>query len=248
MTNPVKIAEYRSGNGRSTFITHRLNASFEELANAGQTDVAIVSTEDGFSPLGASRDFFERDLGVSYQDVIRPLADWNRSENVAVSLVSIKSRRVESALRGVILAPGNNTRSYSAFGNAYERRPSRDYYYNISYEAIAEACLRWGAKKISISHLCASGTFHADMATCHAEALMHFCMEHPNAQPDSLIFCGCCIDPIQLSGIDRLYGLNEPTKHRTIRVVRETRTPSVTVLNLNWRIYLVRTSETERIN
>ena len=235
MSHFTKFAELRSSAHRKTVIGYDLRALFEDLANRGEADVAIVSTEDGFSPLGGSSRFFEEDLQVSYRNVISPLADWNRFENPRVTLVAIQTRNPLGRLRGVILAPGSNTENYKVFGSHSGRygTPSRNYYYNVSYEAIAYACIHWNAKKIGISHLCSSGDFHEDIATCHAEALAHFCDEHPSSAPESFVFCGCCMTADQLKGIRRLNAEAGVTHHRPIRVETEV-TPNATLLHLDW--------------
>ncbi len=223
MSQFIPFAELRSSANTRTIVGHDFRVMFKELADRGEADVAIVSTEDGFSPLGGSSHFFEEDLGVSYFEVIRPLADWNRFENPRVTLVAIQSKNPSGKLRGIILAPGSNTESYKAFGSHSDRYgpPSRDYYYNVTYEAISYACLRWGARKIAISHLCCSGDFHQDMATCHAEALGHFCDAQPAAAPKSFVFCGCCIERAHLEGIRQLNAEGRKTRHRQIRVETE---------------------------
>jgi hypothetical protein len=204
---------------RETSIRYDFGAMFRDLAERDEVDAVIVSTEEGFSPLGSSRGFFERDLGIPYDAEIRPLARWNQDENEKVSIVALKSRNAQGLLRGVLLAPGENCLSYAPFAStshAYSPNPHRDYYYNVSYEAIAFLCQEWGARKIAISHLSASGRFHEDIATCHVEALMHFCNEHPDLAPESFTFCGCCIEPNQLAGAQRLVKANEIAPHRQI--------------------------------
>jgi hypothetical protein len=196
--------------------------------------VAIVSPEDGFSPLGASRDFFERDLGVSYSEVIRPLADWNLRENPKVTLVAIDSLNPSGLLKGIILAPGNNALSYDRFNRSSSKLPNRSYYYNVSYEAISHACQIWGARKIAISHLCSTGTFHEDMATCHAEALAHFCISKPKVAPKSFIFCGCCIFPEHLVGTPKLNNDLEMAGHSRVNVTVE-RHMNSNLIHLDWR-------------
>lgn len=235
MSQFTPFAELRSSANTRTIVGYDFHAMFGDLAHRGEADVAIVPTEDGFSPLGGSRRFFEQDLGVSYDKVIRPLADWNRFENPRVTLVAIQSNNPLGKLRGIILAPGSNTENYKVFGSHSGRHgpPSRNYYYNVSYEAIAYACLNWKATRLSIAHLCGSSDFHEDMATCHAEALGHFCDEHPAAAPESFVFCCCCIDVRQLNGIRRLNAEGGVTHHRKIRVETEVR-PTATLLHLDW--------------
>lgn len=228
------FATLQTNHGRRTAIGYDFHAFFKKLAERGEADVAIVSTEEGFSPLGASRDFFEQDLGISYEREIKPLANWNRFDNDRVTLVALASRRPESLLRGIILAPGNNTRCYEPFARSFDPRPNRDFYYNVSYEAIAHLCGDWGARKIAISHLSGCGQFHEDIATCHAEALAHYCDGHPATAPDSFVFCGCCITPEHLQGIQRLNAEGKTTVHRPIQVATEIEGQAI-LIHLDWR-------------
>lgn len=227
-----KFAELRSSSGTSTNLGYDFGVFFEELAKRGEVDVAIAPTEDGFSPLGVSRHFFEDDLQVSYEKEIRPLADWNRFENSRVTLVAIPTRNSQGILRGLVLAPGSNTASYQRFGSAYGG-PHRSYYYNVAYEAIAFVCREWAARKIGIAHLSGSGAFHEDMATCQAEALAHFCDSDPLSTPESFVFCGCCITIDHLKGIRRLNAEAGKTSHIPIRVETET-VSGATLLHLDW--------------
>ncbi len=222
-------------NSSSTEIKFDFRSMFQDLAERGEADAVITSTEEGFSPLGLSREFFERDLGISYDEEIRPLARWNQDKNEAVSLVALKSKNSHGVLHGVLLAPGENCRSYTPFSSPYGRKPHRDYYYNVSFEAIAFLCKEWGARKIAISHLSASGRFHEDMATCHVEALIHFCNEHPDFAPKSFTFCGCCIEPKQLSGAYKLVADEANTLHKSIEI-SEKELGSAKIISINWKM------------
>ena len=217
----------------ATVIGFDFQSLFEDLALRGDTDVAIVSSEEGFSPLGRSRDFFERELGISYDDEIKPIARWNQYINEKITVIALANRNPKSSLLGVLLAPGENCRSYSSFASRYSRKPNRDYYYNISYESIYYACYVWGARKLSISHLSASGRFHEDMATCHVEALHHFCDRWPKLAPESFTFTGCCINQNHLSGIKKLNAEELIVGHRLINVETES-VGSAVLLHLNW--------------
>lgn len=227
------FANLQSKHGHHTTIGYDFRQLFQELAESGEADVGIVSTEDGFSPLGASRKFFASDLGIP-DDEIRRLANWNRFVNKQVTLIALGSRNKNGLLKGVILAPGSNTESYLHFPASVRcRRPYRDYYYNVSYEAINFACKHWGARKIAISHLSGSGQYHEDIATCHAEALGHFCDAEPESAPDSFIFCGCCITTEHLAGISRLNDEGEITCHRPIKTISQDQ-GGVLLINLSW--------------
>ena len=61
-----------------TMIRFNFLSGFKGLAQGYEADAVIVSTEEGFSPLGASSTFLEEDLGISYENEIRKRARWNR--------------------------------------------------------------------------------------------------------------------------------------------------------------------------
>jgi len=226
------LATLQSKHGHRTVLGYDFQASFKELAERGDADTCIVSTEDGFSPLGASLDFFSNDLGIPAEKIQR-LANWNRFDNEQVTLVALGSRRDNGILRGIILAPGETARCYQKFAVPLHSNPYRDFYYNVTYEAIAFACGKWGARRLGISHLSASGHFHQDIATCHAEALAHFCDEHPDTAPESFVFCGCCIGVEHLKGIQQLNPEGASTRHRPITVSSE-ENEGFTRISLSW--------------
>lgn len=188
--------------------------SLEPLAREGKVDAYIVATEDGFSPLGANRRFLSADLDVPEQE-IKQHADWNRFKSPRVTLVAMSSRRKGSSLRGVILAASETSECYKRFATPLYGRPHRDFYYNVTYEAIAYASENWGARRLAISHLSGSGRFHEDIATCNAEALAHYCDAHATAI-DSFVFVGCCISQEHLGGVSRLNAEGQTGKHRPI--------------------------------
>ena len=187
--------------------------AFRNLARAGRVDSFIVATEEGFSPLGGGLAFFPEDLGISGRE-IKHLADWNRFQNPKVSLVALRSRRAGSLLRGLVLAASESSESYKQFAVPRYGRPYRDFYYNVTYEAIAYVCGQWGARRLALSHLSGCGTFHEDIATCNAEALAHYCDAAQSTEIDSFTFVGCCISAEHLSGIARLNSEAKTSRHR----------------------------------
>ena len=211
--------------------------NFRAIAEADKVDAFIVATEDGFSPLGAACDFFADDLGITVDEIQR-LANWNRFENERVTLVALKSRKEGGRLRGIILAPCENSECYKKFAAFTHGAPARDFYYNVTYEAIAYAAEEWKARKLGISHLSGSQSFHQDIATCNAEALAHFCDPAVGrAALDSFAFVGCCINREHLDGISRLNPEGEITRHLVIHVEREAWNDAVLIhlsLRLPW--------------
>jgi len=87
-----QIAELRSKKGTVTLVGYDFSRSLEYLVQQGHIDCCIVSTEDGFSPLGASRQFFSSELGIIEADISR-LANWNRFTNSEISLVGLPNQR-----------------------------------------------------------------------------------------------------------------------------------------------------------
>ncbi|MBU6401532.1 MAG: hypothetical protein KGS61_14540 [Verrucomicrobia bacterium] len=134
----------------------------------------------------------------------------------------------------MILAPSETSKCYIPLALQVGGRPHRDFYYNVTYEAIALASKRWKARKLGICHLSASRRFHTDIATCNAEALAHFCDEATEPLIDSFAFVGCCITKAHLDGILRLNPEGELTRHRPIATVTEERPDGVVLVHLDW--------------
>lgn len=228
-----KLAELRSEHGTTTTVGYDFSSSFEHLVERGAADCFIVSSEDGFSPLGSAREFFARELGIEQSKIIKA-AEWNRFENKEISLIDLSSRNDSSRLLGVILAAGETSRCYEQFAPAFDGKPYRDFYYNVAYQSIAHAANVFGARKIAMSHLSGSGHFHEDIATAVAEALGHFCDDESNRPIDSFIFVGCCIQVNHLLGIQRLNKEGRSTRHRSI-CTWMTEMNGFDVINLDWR-------------
>jgi hypothetical protein len=228
------IATLQSQAGTSTLIQFD-PGKLEPLAMNGQVDAYIVATEDGFSPLGINRAFIADDLGITESE-IGELANWNRFKNPRVTLVAIPTRRKHSLLRGVVLACSETSECYKRFATPFYGRPYRDFYYNVTYEAIAYAAIEWAARRPGISHLSASGQFTEDIATCNAEALAHYCDSHPGSI-DSFTFFGCCMGEGHFTGIKRLNPEGESGRHRPIvSEIEQLETHSL--IHLNWSIGL----------
>jgi hypothetical protein len=135
-------------------------------------------------------------------------------------------------LRGAILAACETSESYKKFATPLYGRPHRDFYYNVTYEAIAYCVTQWHARHLAISHLSGSGRFHEDIATCNAEALAHYCDAHPRTI-ESFTFLGCCIGLQHLSGISRLNAEGQTGVHNAIATEVVTGDGHV-VVHLKW--------------
>lgn len=221
-----------SNDGNSTKLGFDFTASLDELAKCGQIDACILSTEDGFSPLGRSKEVLARELDIPVDDISR-LARWNQFENDTVTLIALASLRPNSRLRGLILAPGETAKCYTRVA-ARHGMPDRSFYYNVTYEAISFVCKEWQARKPGISHLSAAGQFHEDIATCNAEALTQFCDGNLESAPECFIFWGCCIYENHLRGIARLNADRGVTFHRPIFTRVETN-GEARLIHLDWQ-------------
>jgi len=70
--------------------------------------------------------------------------------------------------------------------------PYRDFFYNVTYEAIAYACQYWGASRLALNHLYnCHQPFHVDVALCQCEALIHNVDESPSTVVQNMCFLGC---------------------------------------------------------
>jgi len=191
------------------------SGEIKSLTPIAKIDAYIVSTEDGFSPLGSNRRFLSADIGVPEEE-IRQLADWNRFKNSRVTLVAIPSRRDGGYLRGIILAASESSECYERFAVPRYGRPYRDFYYNVAYEAISYASHIWRAQRLAISHLSGCNCFHEDIATCNAEALAHFCDSSDSVIESFTFLSDCDISLEHLAGISRLNIEGKTGQHRPI--------------------------------
>lgn len=208
----IAVLESRQGKRVSIDCFSR---GIKPLASRAKIDAYIVSTYYEFSPLASNLRFLSADIGVS-MDEIRYLANWNRLENTRVSFVAIPTRRDDSCLRGIILAASETSKCYKRFAALEYGRPYRDFYYNVTYEAIAYASQAWNAHRLAISHLSSSPRFHEDISTCNVEALAHFCDSSVNAIESFTFLSNFDFSMEQFVGISRLNIEGETGKHRPI--------------------------------
>lgn len=225
------IAVLASAGTRPLHVRHAPAADLRMLVDQCRVDVAIMSSEHGFSPLGMASEYLSEGLDVPTEEIKR-LADWNRFDNERVTLVAIRSRREDSSLKGLILAPGDTSRCYSAFATPLYGRPHRDFYYNVTHEAVAHAATGWDARKVGITHLSACHRFHSDVATCNAEAASQFGGDGVRGI-ESLVFFGCCISGEALQGIQRLTEPVTDGVHRPITTSIET-SAQIELIHLCW--------------
>lgn len=226
--NVRTIAELPSSSGCILRIAHAADGHLSTLVEAGAVDAVVMAAEHGFSPLGFEDKYLTDALGFADGE-IKELANGIRFESRDVALVALRSRRPGSRLKGLVLAPGETSLSYERFAMPLYGRPSRDFYYNVAFEAQAYAAAHWGAENLGMSHLSASGRFHSDIAVCAAEAAMHCRQAQTNLR--SLVFFGCCIDAKSLAPVGQL--CSESSTHRPVPLTIQT-TGHVDRIRLNF--------------
>jgi len=230
----TKVARLVSELGQTTSIEVASPQGLAGFSPSRPVEAFICSTEEGFSPLGAERSFLLDALDVSWSDICS-VANWNRFENEQVSLVIVPSRRPDSALKGLILAASERSNCYKRFAKPRFGRPHRDFFYNVTYEAIAFARGRWEGRRLAMSHLtgcCRSGARDGDALVCSLEALGHYCDQHPDAALEYFAYSGCCIGPKDFWGVQSLATQFEPG-HRPIETRRRT-IQGYEVIDLHW--------------
>lgn len=189
------VTSIRMKCGDDVAINHLFRHRIETLVQEGFVDALVVDSEEGFSQLGDMRKFLSEELGLPERNLIKhvmdgfpedfelnisSLADWNR-RNTDVTLVAIPSRRSSSKLKGIVISPYEGSKCYRPFAFPEHSRPYRDFFYNVSYEAISYVFNKWGARNIGLTHL-ARMRIHEDVTTCQIEAICHFCDDHPGIE------------------------------------------------------------------
>ena len=222
-----KLALIETETGNTIEIGYDFKSKLSKLVYGDEVDFAIISTENGFSPLGGNIDFISSELNIDRQEIAR-IANWNRFENSQVSFVVLPSKNLSSKVRGVILAASGSSKCYEKYSLPY-----RDFYYNVAYESISYAARILGAQKISMSHLSASGQFHKDIATCVAEALAHFCDRIESPIIKQFLFFGCCMNESHFLGLERLNSEGKISKHHNITITTSL-VDEFEVISLKW--------------
>lgn len=140
-------------------------------------DALVISGEGGYAPLAS----FSQANNVLYH------ASNLAEDSEEATLVRI----LHPELGTMIVCPSERSTCYRQYGTPDEGAPSRDFYYNVSYEAF-KVCKQAGAKKIAMTHLCGGGMRFSEnpsIAACAIEAWVHLFGDN-----GALGFVGCCID------------------------------------------------------
>jgi len=228
------FAQVVSKRGFQTTVGYDLSTACDAAASKTEVDSLIFQSHYDCGALLSSElvSFITSELCVPLEE-IHEHAAWNCWDNQKVTLIAFRPRRGNSMLRGVVLAPGESCKCYERFVPLSRGNPYRDFFYNVSYEAIAYLS-RMGARKIGMTHLSRSGHFHQDIATCNVEALTHFCDEATRPILDLFAFIGCCIQVEHLDGIHRLDAERAESRHQSITVRERHLDGEVTHIDISW--------------
>lgn len=158
-----------------------------------QIDGLILSTENGFSPLGGFLEYFSDTLGVNPQTIAN-LANWNRHESKELTLIGFPNKTKRNLLKGIVLCPAETSEVYKDYATPFYGKPYRDFYYSVTFEAIRYMNLVLEAKQIAITHLSASGNFHPHIAICQVESLLNYLALYSDKNISTFSFVGCCMD------------------------------------------------------
>ena len=183
--------------GESIRITHDYQRQLQDLVIDGRVDSLLIEPEDGFSALGGTRDYLSDELGLKQRNLakwvidgmtpdfepnISSLADWARFTDPDVTLVGIPSQKQNSRLKGLVLMPYEGSRSYMQFSQPRYNKPYRDFFYNVTYEAMLYAYISLGARNLAISHLSCTKYllegYRMDITRSQIDAIIHFCNQY----------------------------------------------------------------------
>jgi len=191
---PETIAKLKATDGTLIPLCHARTMSLAVLVDGGHADVAAMSAEHGFSPLGHESSYLSSALGISDRE-IRRWADWCNGESDEITLVALHSRRGTGVFKGLVLAPGAASRSFHMFFTQGAKTPDithRDFYYGVTHEAVAYAVNAWDAHYIALSHLSKTQQFDSEVAASMAEAVTD--VRGNDRRPvRSTVFFSCCI-------------------------------------------------------
>lgn len=233
ITPVATVATLSGGPGCPLMVRHAPAQGLSELVESGEVDAAIMASELGFSPLGQEETYLCRELHLDSQE-FRGIAGWSHNDAMPtlVAAAAPTGTAAGGRLKGLVLAPGENSASYARFAMPRYGKHHRDFHYNMAYESLLLATTRFGARRIALSHLSASNRFDSTIATCMVEAAAHLRSEG-GSQLEALVFFGCCIESKALAPIGRLAGAFGSTSHRPIEKEDEQRGNHF-LLRLRW--------------
>jgi hypothetical protein len=230
-------------------IAHFVEDNIQKLIELHEIDVLLIEPEDGFSQLGNARTFLTHELGLKdrnlvqwtlngmkpdFEPSISSLTDWARHTDPDVNLIAIPSNLTSSKLKGLILVPYADSLCYKQFAQGEFAKPYRDFFYNVTYEALFYALHIWKAKRPAIAHLSREkyrGVYKQDITTCQVEASIHICNEFKGFE--KITFWDCTVGNDLEACINYLEKNQQIKQHRKIKIDIQ-KHGKIDFVGLNW--------------
>lgn len=238
--------------GELILIRHTWEHRIENLVEAGKVDALLIEPEDGYSMLGAARDYLSNELGLrqrnqsrwildesalDLESSISNLASWARSTSPDVTLIGIPTRRENCGLKGMVLVPYEGSRCYARFATPRYSKPYRDFFYNVTYEAMHYAYVHLGARKFALSHLaCTKYTregYRMGVTRSQIDALVHFANKYKGIQ--EVTFWDTDDSNYPIEALSHMEPIEFEGTHRNIDKASENRT-GLDFITLSWAL------------
>jgi hypothetical protein len=188
----------------------------EHARDLKEIDALVIETNSGFNDLGLYTKNIAKEMNID-KDIIRGFGDSLLKEKQPIIHI-FPTQSSTPTLRAVAMISNPNCDSYKPFRSS-TGRPSKDFFYNITYEALA-ALIDMGNANIGIAGLTGSLQFVEDSQykNAVAEAICHVAYDNPSLKTIQILSFGPYIT----------YGLNyfnqnqgELKKHKKIKVIKE---------------------------
>ena len=139
---------------------------------SGNIDGLVVEALWGFNDLGGYGRIIAELLGLSEERILDACFENQKQENP--TLLCIESVVDGSPLKGAVLVPVQSDHCYRRWAEPFYGRPYRDFYYNVSYEAL-KFLADLGCTNLGIAGITGSMSYYgdSDVANCVAEAIVH---------------------------------------------------------------------------
>jgi len=184
------LGKHESSGGIETEFRYQEDGDLKKLIEGRHVDALLSTAEGGIGdPMPTA--LLSSELGIPEQELYK----WATRISVdpKLTLAALRSRVSTSTLKGVVLIPFERAESYRILVRPEHRgTPYRDFFYNVTFEAITYACRYWGASRLALNQLYfCHQSFHVEVALCQCEALIHYVDESPSTAVGSICFLGC---------------------------------------------------------
>jgi hypothetical protein len=170
-----------------------------------------------------------------FEPSISSLSDWARFTDPDVTLIAIPTNRTYGKLKGLILVPYADSLCYKQFAQGEFARPYRDFFYNVTYEALFYATHIWKAKRPAITHLSREKyreIYKQDITTCQVEAALHISNEFKGIE--EITFWDCTKGNDVFYSVEYLAKEKHSSRHKKIKVSIQKK-GKIDFVEVDWR-------------